>query len=38
MGALHEYQLPDRKGWSPVGEGLRAGRTKDLGDVQMKQE
>jgi RNA polymerase sigma factor (sigma-70 family) len=40
-GALlpgYEYQLTDRKGWSPVGKGLRAGRTKDLGDVQMKQE
>jgi hypothetical protein len=34
----YEYQLSDRKGSSPAGAGLRAGRTKDLGDVQMKQE
>jgi hypothetical protein len=41
VGALlpnYEYHLSDRKGWSPVGEGLRAGQTKDLGDVQMKTE
>jgi hypothetical protein len=40
VGALppgYEYQLSDRKGRLPVGKGLRAGQTKDLGDVRMKE-
>jgi protocatechuate 3,4-dioxygenase beta subunit len=41
IGALlpkSEYELSDRKGRLPVGEGLGSGKTKDLGDVQIKPE
>jgi hypothetical protein len=41
VGALlprYEYELSDRKGRLPVGEGLGSGKTKDLGDVRIKYE
>jgi hypothetical protein len=41
IGALlptYEYQLSDRKGRLPAGAGLGSGKTKDLGDVQIKAE